>query len=59
MTWRWIFHSLWMSIQLLFSFMLADDEKPMRIWKNYAKVLIARKGKPDDHCADCKKQYGK
>lgn len=53
----WDFHSLLLGIQLMFNFMLADDENPMRICKNCAKVFIARKGKSDFCCSDCKKRY--
>ena len=40
----WDFHSLLLGIQLMFSFMLADDENPLRICRNCAKVYVAKGG---------------
>ena len=45
----WDFHSLLLGIQLMFSFMLADDENPLRICRNCAKVYVA-KSKNQDFC---------
>ncbi|MBR1583905.1 MAG: hypothetical protein IJ662_00005, partial [Clostridia bacterium] len=51
------FHSLLLGIQLMFSFMLADDENPLRICRNCAKVYVAKR-KDQDFCgALCRKQY--
>ena len=53
----WDFHSLLLGIQLMFSFMLADDENPLRICRNCAKVFVAKR-KDQDFCeASCRKQY--
>ena len=53
----WDFHSLLLGIQLMFSFMLADNENPLRICRNCAKVYVA-KGKDQDFCGtECRKLY--
>jgi hypothetical protein len=36
----WDFHSLLLGIQMMFSFMLTDDAKPLRLCKHCTKVLI-------------------
>ena len=40
----WDFHSLLLVIQMMFSFMLADDAKPLRLCRHCAKAFVA--GRP-------------
>ena len=52
----WDFHSLLLGIQMMFSFMLVDNEQPLRVCKHCQEVFL---GKPDnmDFCsARCKEQ---
>ena len=37
----WDFHSLLLGIQMMFSFMLVDDEQPLRICSNCQKVFLS------------------
>ena len=37
----WDFHSLLMAIQLMFSFMLTDEEKPLRLCEHCQKAFVA------------------
>ena len=46
----WDFHSLLLGIQMMFSFMLVDDAKPLRLCKHCQKVFISSR-------ARCKNQY--
>ena len=53
----WDFHSLLQGIQLMFSFMLADEENPLRICRNCMKVFISKR-KNQAFCGpECKNQY--
>ena len=53
----WDFHSLLQGIQLMFSFMLADDENPLRICWNCTRVFVSRR-KNQAFCGpECKNQY--
>lgn len=37
----WNFHTLLMAIQLMFSFMLTDEEKPLRLFEHCQKTFVA------------------
>ena len=39
----WDFHSLLLGIQMMFSFMLTDAEKPMRMCKHCTKAFVANR----------------
>ena len=53
----WDFHSLLLGVQMMFSFMLTDEKKPLRSCKHCAKVFAA--GHPNAaFCSPrCKNQY--
>jgi len=53
----WDFHSLLLGVQMMFSFMLTDDAKPLRCCKHCQKVFMA--GHPNAaFCSPrCKNQY--
>jgi len=53
----WDFHSLLLGVQMMFSFMLTDDKKPLRCCKHCQKVFMA--GHPNAaFCSPrCKNQY--
>lgn len=53
----WDFHSLLLGIQMMFSFMLTDDAKPLRLCKHCMKVFAA--SRPSNHfCSpECKNRY--
>ena len=53
----WDFHSLLLGVQMMFSFMLIDDKKPLRCCKHCQKVFMA--GHPNAaFCSPrCKNQY--
>ena len=53
----WDFHSLLLGVQMMFSFMLTDDKKPLRCCKHCQKVFMA--GHPNAaFCSSrCKNQY--
>lgn len=53
----WDFHSLLLGIQLMFSFMLADDDNPLRICKSCAKVFISKRKNQAFCSPECRKQY--
>lgn len=53
----WDFHSLLLGIQMMFSFMLTDDKKPIKLCKHCTKVFVA--SRPDAvFCSpQCKNRY--
>ena len=53
----WDFHSLSLGIQMMFSFMLADDENPLRMCKNCSKAFIANRPNAVFCSSKCKNQY--
>ena len=53
----WDFHSLLQGIQLMFSFMLTDDENPLRICRNCTRVFVSHR-KNQAFCGpECKNQH--
>ena len=53
----WDFHSLLLGIQMMFSFMLVDDAKPLRLCKHCQKVFISSRANAAFCSARCKNQY--
>ena len=53
----WDFHSLSLAIQMMFSFMLADDENPLHMCKNCSKAFIANRPNAVFCSSKCKNQY--
>ena len=53
----WDFHSLLMAIQLMFSFMLVDDEHPLRLCEHCQKAFIASRPNNVFCSPQCKNQY--
>ena len=53
----WDFHSLLLGIQIMFSFMLTDKDKPMKLCKHCQKAFVAS-SKSDLFCSSkCKEQH--
>ena len=53
----WDFHSLLLGIQMMFSFMLVDDAKPLRLCKHCQKVFLGSRANSAFCSARCKNQY--
>ena len=53
----WDFHSLLLSIQMMFSFILTDDKNPLRLCKHCEKAFIAKNPKSVFCSSQCKNQY--
>ena len=53
----WDFHSLLLGIQMMFSFMLVDDAKPLRLCKHCQKVFLGSRANSVFCSARCKNQY--
>ena len=53
----WDFHSLLLGIQMMFSFMLVDDAKPLRLCKHCQKVFMSSRANAAFCSARCKNQY--
>ena len=54
----WDFHSLLLlGIQMMFSFMLMDDAKPLRLCKHCQKVFLGSRANSAFCSARCKNQY--
>lgn len=53
----WDFHSLLRGIQMMFTFMLADEEKPLRLCKQCTKAFIASRPSAAFCSPRCKNQY--
>lgn len=53
----WDFHSLLLGIQMIFSFMLADDAKSLRLCKHCQKVFLGSRVNSAFCSARCKNQY--
>ena len=53
----WDFHSLLLGIQMMFSFMLVDDAKPLRLCKHCQKVFLGNRANSAFCSARCKNQY--
>lgn len=53
----WDFHSLLLGIQMMFTFMLTDEEKPLRLCKQCMKAFIASRPSAVFCSPRCKNQY--
>ena len=53
----WDFHSLLLGIQMMFSFLLVDGEKPLRLCKHCQKVFLSSRSNSAFCSARCKNQY--
>ena len=53
----WDFHSLLLGIQMMFSFMLTDDKKPLRCCRHCQKVFMAGHPNAAFCSSQCKNQY--
>ncbi len=53
----WDFHSLLLGIQMMFSFMLTDDTKPLRLCKHCTKVFVASRPSNQFCSQECKNRY--
>lgn len=55
----WDFHSLMLGIQMMFTFMLTDENNPLRLCEQCQKPFIAKE--PGDNCCsrECRKEYEK
>lgn len=53
----WDFHSLLLCIQMMFSFMLTDAEKPLRMCRKCTKAFIAKEPGQKFCSEECEKQY--
>ena len=53
----WDFHSLMLGIQMMFSLMVTDQEKPMRICKHCSEVFVASRPSAVFCSPQCKNKY--
>ena len=53
----WDFHSLLTAIQLMFSFMLTDEEKPLRLCEHCQKAFVASRANNVFCSPQCKNQH--
>lgn len=53
----WDFHSLMLGIQMMFSFMLTDQDKPIRICKHCSKVFVASRPSAVFCSPQCKNRH--
>ena len=53
----WDFHSLLLGIQMMFSFMLVDEEHPLRLCKNCQKAFLGNHVNTTFCSPQCKNQY--
>ncbi|MCD7735339.1 MAG: hypothetical protein LUH48_09495 [Clostridiales bacterium] len=51
------FHSLLLGLQMMFSFMLADDKRPLRLCKHCMKAFVASRPSAVFCSPQCKNQY--
>ena len=54
----WDFHSLLLSIQMMFSFMLADETSSLKICANCYQAFFTENEGDDFCCAECEEEYG-
>ena len=54
----WDFHSLLLAIQTMFSYMLSDEKKPLRLCKYCNRVFKAKHHNAAFCGANCKNKYG-
>lgn len=53
----WDFHSLLLGIQMMFSFMLVDDDQTLRLCKHCQKVFLGSRSNAAFCSPRCKNQY--
>lgn len=53
----WDFHSLLLGIQMMFSFLLVDEAKPLRLCKHCQKVFLGNRSNAAFCSARCKNQH--
>lgn len=53
----WDFHSLLLAIQMMFSFMLADETSSLRICKNCMKAFFAKSNEEDFCSPECESAH--
>ena len=53
----WDFHSLLLGIQMMFSFMLTDDKRPLRICRHCTKAFVASRPSAIFCSPQCKNQH--
>ena len=53
----WDFHSLMLGVQMMFSFMLVDEARPLRLCKHCQKVFMSSRANAVFCSARCKNQY--
>lgn len=53
----WDFHSLLLGIQMMFSFMLTDEQKPLRLCRHCTKAFVASRPSAVFCSPRCKNQY--
>lgn len=53
----WDFHSLLLGIQMMFSFMLVDDAKPLKLCKQCQRVFLSNRYNAEFCSPRCKNQY--
>ena len=53
----WDFHSLMLGVQMMFSFMLTDTEKPIRICKHCLQTFVASRPSAIFCSPQCKNKY--
>ena len=53
----WDFHSLLLGVQMMFSFLLVDGEKPLRLCKHCQKVFLSSRSNSAFCSPRCKNQY--
>lgn len=53
----WDFHSLLLAIQMMFSFMLADETSSLKLCKNCMKAFFAKNNEEVFCCAECEAEY--
>ena len=53
----WDFHSLMLGVQMMFSFMLTDQDKPLRVCKHCAEIFVASRPSAIFCSPQCKNKY--
>jgi hypothetical protein len=53
----WDFHSLMLGVQMMFSFMLTDQDKPIRICKHCSRVFVASRASAVFCSPQCKNKH--
>lgn len=53
----WDFHSLMLGVQMMFSFMLTDQDKPLRVCKHCSEIFVASRPSAIFCSPQCKNKY--